>query len=84
MGDTFLESQITIIETQITAYNTAITFLITNPTQSYTLDTGQSTQSVTRQNLKDMQNTLDLLFSRRDALLARCQGKGTVIARPEW
>ena len=74
MADAFLETQITATESQITALNEAILFLSTNPHKSYQLDTGQSSQRVTRDNLLELQQQLDILINRRASLQARCNG----------
>ena len=76
MADAFLETQIAATEAQITALNTAILFLSTNPHKSYQLDTGQSSQRVTRDNLLELQQQLDILLNRRSTLQARCDGAG--------
>lgn len=81
MADAFLETQITATEAQITALNAAILFLSTNPHKSYQLDTGQSSQRVTRDNLLELQQQLDILLDRRSTLQARCNG-ATLQIRP--
>lgn len=80
----FLSNRITVIQNQITAYESAITFLITNPTKSYTLDTGQSRTTVTRVDLESLQNNLDILYNRLDVLDAIVNKTGTTISRPGW
>ncbi len=83
MADLFLQTQITATETQITAVNAAVLFLYANPSESYTLNTGQSSQKVTRANLQDLQNQLDQLLDRRSTLQARCNG-ATLQLRPNF
>ena len=46
---------------------------------SYTLDTGQTRQTVTRQSLSALQKTLDALYNRLAILEARCNGAGTIM-----
>jgi len=83
MADQFLLDQITAIEAQITALNAALLFLSTNPHKSYTLDTGQTRQEVSRDNIKSLQNTVDQLLDSRATLQARCNGASQQI-RPAW
>ena len=81
MADAFLETQITATEAQITALNAAILFLSANPHKSYELDTGQSRQRVNRDDLISLQEQIDMLLARREALKARCDG-ATIQACP--
>jgi len=74
MTDTFLESQVSVIESQIGKLNEAINFLYSNPHKSYTLDTGQTRQSVTRDDISMLQDQVNMLLDRRSTILARCQG----------
>lgn len=83
LSTSFFTERLQKTESQIASYEDAIDFLIANPTRSYTLDTGQSSQTVTRYNLKDLQDQLNILYSRRDSILARC-GNGTIISKPGW
>ena len=80
----FFSDQIDIIRAQILFYNDAITFLIKNPTKSYTLDTGQSRQSVIRQDLESLIKQRNILFGELDVMSARVDGTGTTVARPGW
>ena len=82
-ADTFLQTQITETEAQITALNAAILFLSTNPHKSYQLDTGQSSQRVTREDLESLQRQVAMLLNRRSTLQARC-GAGTVQIIPAY
>lgn len=83
MASPFYLDQITTTQAQILTYQTAIDYLIANPTKSYSLDTGQTKQTVNRQDLGSLQNQLTLLYSRLEALNAKCNG-GVVISRPGW
>lgn len=84
MNAQFLQDRITATQTLIIAYETAMTALSTGGVQSYTLDTGQSRQTVTKLDLTALQNTIDSLMNRLVVLEARLYGNGTVIARPSW
>jgi len=80
----FLTSRITATEAQIVAYETAITDLIAGRIAQYTLDTGQSTQSVTKINVNILNRALDGLYNRRATLSARLNGCGVHTMRPGW
>ena len=79
MDDAFLQERIEVTKLLIVAYEDAITFLITNPTKSYRLDTGQSVQDVRRQDLEALQVSLDSLMNRCATLDARLNGAATVV-----
>lgn len=83
MADAFELARIAKVESQIVIYETAIDALGAGNIQTYKLDTGQSTTSVTRLNLTELQNTLDRLLNRRATLLARCNGGSTHMV-PAW
>jgi len=83
MADTFELAQITFSEEAITAINAAIIFLTLNPTKRYTLDTGQSRQEVSRQELEQLKALREALLSERDTMKTRCFGK-PIINAPGW
>jgi len=80
----FLQERIAATQTQIIAYETAVDTLVSGGVQSYVLDTGQSRQSVTKLDLKTLQDKIDSLYNRLATLEARLNGSGTVTARPAW
>ena len=81
--DQFLYDQIAATESDILSLNTAIRFLTDNPTAKYDLDTGQSQQSVTRQDLERLKNMRSSLYAERDVLKQRT-GSTPVINAPGW
>ena len=81
MADQFLLDQIPVIESQITALQSAILSLTINPHKSYQLDTGQSSQRVTRDDLSELNAQVDVLMDRRATIQARCNG-ATIQLRP--
>lgn len=83
MTPTYIQARITATEALITAYEAALLALGTGGVQSYTLDTGQSRQTVTKLDLPALQRTLDSLYNRLVTLQARLSG-GTVMAVPAW
>ena len=80
----FWIDQITAVKNIIAAYNTAILALTVGGVQSYTLDTGQSRQTVTKQDLKNMNETRQSLLNEVATLEARVYGCGVTIARPAY
>lgn len=79
-----IEKTKTLIET----YEDAVTALsgsggAAGGITSYTLDTGQSRQTVTRADLTKLYDSLDTLYNRLATLEARVYGR-TMTARPAW
>lgn len=83
MSDAFWQNQIAKTETMINGYIDAINFLIANPTESYTLDTGQTQQEVKRHNLNNLQTQVDSLYNRYSALCLRVNTTPTITI-PAW
>lgn len=84
MDREFIQARIDATKAQIIAYEDAALALATGGVQSYTLDTGQSRQTVTRLDLEWIQKTIDGLYNRCATLEARLNGSGTVNVRPVW
>jgi len=76
MADTFLEEKKAQVESIINALIDTILQLSSGAVVSYTLDTGQGKQIVTRENLSDLNNQLNSYLSMRDVLCARTEGGG--------
>jgi len=70
----YLDAKITKVEALIDAYEDAILALATSGAQSYTLDTGQSRQTVTKAQLSDLRLSLRELENRRSELRTRRYG----------
>jgi len=83
MADSFWLDELTKAKAQAAALNTAITFLYANPHKSYTLESGQSSQQVSRPDLDSLQRQYDGLLNRIASLEARCNGASQQI-RPAW
>jgi hypothetical protein len=83
MSTTFWQDQIAQTETMIQGYIDAINFLIANPTESYSLDTGQTQQEVKRHNINNLQTQLDSLYNRYSALCLRVNTSPTITI-PAW
>lgn len=84
MDRTFAVQRITATKALIVAYEDALTALATaGGVQSYTLDTGQDRQTVTRADLPALNQMIDSLYNRLATLEARVYG-GTTQGRPAW
>lgn len=66
---------------QLTALDEAISALESGA-QSYTLDTGQSRQTVTRHQIGDLYRRQEKLLEQIASLESRCSGGGAFVARP--
>jgi len=85
MSSDFYSARIEQVQAQIIAFEDALTaFAANGAVQSYTIDTGQTTQTVTRSNLSQLRNTVTSLYNQLATLEARVNGCGTVQARPGW
>ena len=80
----FLTDQIIAVEDQIKKLNEAQIALEGGGIQSYTIDTGQSKQTVTKYDLDSIEGQIDRLYNRRETLYARRDGCGTHTARPSF
>ncbi len=80
----FLRARIEATKAMIILYEDAIMQLETGAVQSYSLNTGQTTQSVTKFDVARLQASLDGLYNRLVTLEARLTGNGTTIAGPAW
>lgn len=83
MDRTFIQGRIDATKLQIVAYEDAA-LALAGGVQSYTLDTGQSRQQVTKLDLADIQKTIESLYNRCATLEARLNGSGTLKVVPAW
>lgn len=84
MNRTYLAERINVTKALIEAYEGAVLALgATGGVQSYTLDTGQSKQTVTRADMASLNAILDSLYNRLATMEARLYG-GSVTVRPAW
>lgn len=77
----FLTDRIAATEALIIAWENAATALA-NGAQSYTIDTGQSRQTVTKADLQYIQEQIKFLDSRLANYTARAGAHGPMIGRP--
>lgn len=84
MDAVFLQERITATKAQIVAYENAVLALGTaGGVQSYTIDTGQTRQTVTRADLPQLNKMIDSLMNRLATLQARLNGNQTMVI-PAW
>lgn len=84
MNREFLAERIVVTKSLIVAYEGAVLALgAANGVQSYTLDTGQSKQTVTRADIASLNTMLDSLYNRLATMEARLNG-AALTARPCW
>lgn len=84
MDREFLTARIVVTKGLITAYEDAVLALsAANGVQSYTLDTGQSKQTVTRSDIASLNAMLDSLYNRLATFEARLNGAALTV-RPCW
>lgn len=84
-----IQQKVTDLKALISEYETASLQIATDQIQSYTFDSGQTKQTVTKFNLTELNNVIDSLYNRLSMLCARfpeCTGGtgGAIIARPAW
>lgn len=77
----FLRERKTAIESMINAYEAAIIAISTDGVQSYTLDTGQTNQVVTKLDLTRLQNKYESLLALHQTICKRLGevSSGTIV-----
>lgn len=79
----WLEQRIAAKKAAIVAFETAMSTLA-GGAQSYSLDTGQTRQVVTKANLTEMRNAIAQLESDISTLQMRLNGCARFYVRPGW
>ncbi len=83
MDAAFINERITKTKEMIVAYeDAALAFATNDNIQSYTIDTGQTRDTVTRADLDKIQQTIDTLYNRCAVLEARLTGNNVSYAAP--
>lgn len=82
MDATRLATEISNTELLLDAISAAILLLADPTVQTYTLDSGQSIQKVTRNSLRDLIASQSSLENRLCTLQARQTGSGSVLVVP--
>lgn len=83
----FLEQRIARIKTRILAYEDAVDALVSGGVRSYRIDTGQTIQWVTTNDITSLQDTLDRLLNQLCTLEAKLNGLdggGSIIVGPAF
>ncbi len=80
----FVQARIDATKLLIVAYEDAALAVGSGGVESYTLDTGQSRQTVTKLDLDKLNTTIDSLYNRCATLEARLTGSGSLTVRPAW
>lgn len=83
MDRAFIQARIDATKAAIVAYEDAQLALAAGA-QSYTIDTGQTQQTVTKINSATLQKTIDGLYNRCAALEARLTGGHVITTVPTW
>ena len=83
MDSDFLKERIEKIKALIIIYEEAITS-IAGGAQHYRLDTGQSSQTVTKANIEELTNKLNSLYNLLAVLNLRLKGSGSTQVRPGY
>lgn len=81
-SDEFIQSRIDKTKELIIAYEDAVLNLVSGEIQSYTLDTGQSRQTVTKADMTALNSQIDILYNRLSTLCLRLTGSGAVTVVP--
>lgn len=76
MDNAQIKKSLVAVKATIDAAQEAIIALTAGQMESYTLDTGQTRQTVTKANIPQMQQTINSLMSQCDVLEARLNGGG--------
>lgn len=84
MDAAFIKERITATKALIVAYEDALLAITTGGAESYTLDTGQSRQTVTKLDIGMLNKAIDTLGNRCVTLEARLTGSGSTTMVPAW
>lgn len=71
------------VEEQILELEDIETKILSGKVYSYTLDTGQTRESVTRHNITELRKYIEALENRRATLLAKLRGS-SFVGRPAY
>ena len=82
MDSTFLDDRITFFEGLIVVLEGAISGLSTDQKKSYTINTGQTTETVTKRDLSMLTSKLDWAYQRLDYFNMRRDGGVSIYVRP--
>jgi hypothetical protein len=80
----FLDARIAYTKTLIEKIEAAVDALTVQGVLSYSLDTGQTRQSVTKNDIVRLNEMLNGLYNRLATLEARKSGSAVVTVTPSW
>ena len=80
----FIQARIDATQLLIVALENASLDLANGNIASYTLDTGQDRQVVTRNNMTELMNAIDAAYNRCAMLEVRLNGGSQIISQPGW
>ena len=80
----FWDARIAASQAQLVATEDAVLALTTGGQTSYTLNTGQGVVTVTKLNLRSLNETIDMLTNRILNIERRLCGSNIVIGRASW
>lgn len=83
MDSAFIQGRIEATKLQIIALEDALLDLASGTILSYTLDTGQTRQTVTKNDISSVNRVINSLYNRCATLDVRLHGAGG-IGRPSW
>lgn len=84
MEGTFLDERIAYTKGLIVKVEAAVDALTVQGVLSYTLDTGQTRQTVTKNDVVRLNEMLSSLYNRLATLEARRTGSGVTTVNPSW
>ena len=84
MSRAYIQERIDKTKLLIAAYEDAALALVNGGIQSYTIDTGQTRQTVTRESVATLNAQIDVLYNRIATLEARLGQGNTTRVRPAW
>lgn len=79
--ETYIRDRMAAIQVMIEEYETAITALASGTTRSYTINTGQTVETVTKKDLVRLQEGLDGLIGRLQFWDFKLCNSGTILGR---
>ena len=81
MNATYATARVAYFESLIAVFESALTALADESIKSYTIDTGQTKESVTRKDISSIQKRLDWAYMMYEFWYTRRYGGGTILAR---
>jgi hypothetical protein len=78
----FAQARIDALQARIVAYEDALTGIATGAIESYTIDTGQTEQKVTKINIHTLRTALDNALNQHDMWCNRLNGGGSFYGQP--